>query len=141
MCPLREQTASSERPLSSLRQSLKAPHLWCAIVFIVVCAGLADACRKPSNQVGAKIYVRIVQAYRNTFSPFLSNHIRCRFVPSCSEYSIQAVQEKGLITGLYWTLNRISRCRKDVPLATPDPVNRETNCCADGPLGSSEHPR
>ena len=127
MCTLRKQAASGKCPLPSLRQSLKTPHLWLSIVFVVICAGLADACRKPPNQVGAKIYIQIVRIYQAKCSPRLSNQIRCRFVPTCSEYSVQAVQEKGLITGLVRSVNRISRCRKDVPLATPDPVHREVD--------------
>lgn len=34
----------------------------------------------------------------------------CRYLPTCSEYAIQAIKKKGLISGGYSTLKRICRC-------------------------------
>jgi uncharacterized protein len=38
---------------------------------------------------------------------------RCRFIPSCSEYAIRAVQKYGLIRGLILIGGRFRRCRID----------------------------
>jgi putative membrane protein insertion efficiency factor len=35
---------------------------------------------------------------------------RCRFYPTCSDYAIQALQSKGLWSGLGLTLRRILKC-------------------------------
>ncbi|MDD4171223.1 MAG: membrane protein insertion efficiency factor YidD [Syntrophomonas sp.] len=34
----------------------------------------------------------------------------CRFYPSCSNYSIEAIQKHGVIKGGWLALKRISRC-------------------------------
>ncbi|MFH1441188.1 MAG: membrane protein insertion efficiency factor YidD [Candidatus Omnitrophota bacterium] len=48
--------------------------------------------------------------------------ISCRFSPSCSEYTKQAVNKYGFIQGLYKGLKRILRCH---------PFNK---CCGYDPL-------
>jgi len=35
---------------------------------------------------------------------------RCRFYPTCSDYTLQALQKKGLTKGLWLGLLRILRC-------------------------------
>jgi len=34
----------------------------------------------------------------------------CRFYPSCSDYSFQAIEKYGVAKGLLLTLNRIAKC-------------------------------
>jgi putative membrane protein insertion efficiency factor len=34
----------------------------------------------------------------------------CRFHPTCSEYALQALERKGLIKGLWFSLRRLLRC-------------------------------
>ncbi|MFA5821706.1 MAG: membrane protein insertion efficiency factor YidD [Thermodesulfovibrionales bacterium] len=34
----------------------------------------------------------------------------CRFIPSCSEYSIDAIKKYGSFKGIYLSLRRILRC-------------------------------
>jgi len=34
----------------------------------------------------------------------------CRFVPSCSEYAHEAIQERGATVGLILSAKRIARC-------------------------------
>jgi len=46
--------------------------------------------------------------YRVLISPLLGP--RCRFYPSCSEYAIAAVQNHGIILGLFLTVKRLLRC-------------------------------
>jgi putative membrane protein insertion efficiency factor len=120
MSIVRQQAASGQRPLSSLRQCLKKPHFWWCVLLLLLGAGIADAWREPSDQIGARIYVRLVRLYQSQGSPRLAGYVRCRFVPTCSEYSIQVVQARGLVTGLVMTAERISRCRKNVPPGTLD---------------------
>ncbi|MEX2631632.1 MAG: membrane protein insertion efficiency factor YidD [Tistlia sp.] len=49
-----------------------------------------------------------IQVYRYTLSPLLGP--RCRFLPSCSEYTIEAIRLRGPVVGLALGLRRIARC-------------------------------
>ncbi|MFH1870879.1 MAG: membrane protein insertion efficiency factor YidD [Pseudomonadota bacterium] len=35
---------------------------------------------------------------------------RCRFYPSCSEYSMEALRRHGLFRGLWLSVRRVGRC-------------------------------
>ena len=50
----------------------------------------------------------LVRAYRFFISPQLGDH--CRFVPSCSEYALDALREHGAIRGSWLAARRLSRC-------------------------------
>lgn len=50
----------------------------------------------------------MVKAYRLLLSPSLGSS--CRFEPSCSAYSLQALQQHGAVRGSYLTLHRLARC-------------------------------
>ena len=43
-----------------------------------------------------------------TISPFIKPS--CRFLPTCSEYSIQAIKKYGTIKGVKMSISRILRC-------------------------------
>ncbi len=58
-------------------------------------------------------FVLIIRAYQVLISPLLGP--RCRFYPSCSHYSIEALQEKGLFTGSWLAVKRIARCHPGNP--------------------------
>ncbi len=51
----------------------------------------------------------LVKAYRLLLSPWLGS--ACRFEPTCSAYSLQALQEYGAVYGSYLTLHRLVRCQ------------------------------
>ena len=53
--------------------------------------------------------VVLVKGYRLLLSPWLGS--ACRFEPSCSAYSLQALQEHGAVAGSYLTLRRLARCQ------------------------------
>ena len=50
----------------------------------------------------------VLALYRAVISPAVGPC--CRFVPSCSEYAVQAVRRYGPLRGLWMTLRRILRC-------------------------------
>lgn len=60
--------------------------------------------------------IKIIKIYQKTLSldhgPMkkLYPHGFCRYYPSCSEYSIQALEKYGLFKGLYLSFWRILRC-------------------------------
>lgn len=37
-------------------------------------------------------------------------HYSCRFNPTCSNYAIEAIEEYGIIKGIYMSFKRILRC-------------------------------
>ncbi|MTI80690.1 MAG: membrane protein insertion efficiency factor YidD [Firmicutes bacterium] len=49
-----------------------------------------------------------LKLYQKVISPLKPR--TCRFYPTCSEYSIQAVQTYGVIKGLWLTIKRIIKC-------------------------------
>ena len=55
-----------------------------------------------------KIIILIIKTYQITLSPLIGNN--CRFHPTCSEYTIQAVNEHGVYRGLILGVKRISKC-------------------------------
>ena len=88
----------------------------------LVAAAVVDLCRAPPDQFGGRLYVVLVRGYQGSISPCLRGFVRCRYSPSCSEYSIEAVKQCGLWKGLGLTVSRLWRCRGTVPLGTCDPV-------------------
>ena len=50
----------------------------------------------------------IIKTYQLFLSPFLKTN--CRYLPTCSEYSIIAFKEYGLGKGFYYSLKRILKC-------------------------------
>lgn len=40
----------------------------------------------------------------------LSTHKNCKFIPSCSEYAIESLEEYGVIKGTLKSIYRILRC-------------------------------
>ena len=55
-----------------------------------------------------KILVCIIKFYQYFISPLLGS--RCRFIPSCSEYFIEALKSHGLIRGFNLGIKRIIKC-------------------------------
>ncbi len=53
--------------------------------------------------------IGLVKGYRLLLSPWLGS--ACRFTPTCSVYSIQALEQHGAAGGTYLTLARIGRCQ------------------------------
>jgi putative membrane protein insertion efficiency factor len=52
--------------------------------------------------------IAIIKFYKYFISPVLGD--RCRFYPSCSNYSLEALQLHGALIGSYLTLRRLLRC-------------------------------
>jgi putative membrane protein insertion efficiency factor len=54
------------------------------------------------------LLVGLVKGYRLLLSPALGSS--CRFEPTCSAYSLQALEQHGAAIGSYLTLTRLARC-------------------------------
>lgn len=55
-----------------------------------------------------RLLMGLVKAYRLLLSPWLGSS--CRFEPTCSLYSLAALQQHGAAAGSYLTLRRLLRC-------------------------------
>ena len=55
-----------------------------------------------------KFLIKIIRGYKYLLSPLLGNS--CRYLPTCSDYSIEALKEFGLIKGIYLSFKRILSC-------------------------------
>lgn len=76
----------------------------------------------------------LVKAYRLLLSPSLGSS--CRFEPSCSAYSLQALQQHGAVRGSYLTLRRLARCHPYCDGGT-DPVPATLFTCLVTPVTSN----
>ncbi|HIF44783.1 MAG TPA: membrane protein insertion efficiency factor YidD [Dehalococcoidia bacterium] len=51
----------------------------------------------------------VIWLYQKTLSPLLPTS--CRYYPSCSHYSQEAVDKYGVLKGLWLGVKRLGRCR------------------------------
>lgn len=54
------------------------------------------------------ILLGAIKLYKYAISPLLPDS--CRFVPTCSEYSAEAIKRYGAVKGSYLSVRRILRC-------------------------------
>ncbi len=71
--------------------------------------------------------LKLLYYYKNLISPFLGNLFggSCRFTPTCSEYSYEAIEKYGLIKGIIKSCQRISKCHPFGDFGY-DPVTKST---------------
>lgn len=65
-----------------------------------------EADRSPS--IVHRLLEGLIDLYQGWISPLLGRH--CRFRPTCSEYTKEALRKHGVLKGLYFGLTRIVRC-------------------------------
>tara|TARA_Y100000768_G_scaffold324866_1_gene261682 strand:+ start:311 stop:562 length:252 start_codon:yes stop_codon:yes gene_type:complete len=76
--------------------------------------------------VFVKILIKFIKIYQFLLSPFLGQS--CRYLPTCSEYSIEALKKFGLSRGLFVSLKRILSCHPIKFLGGGegfDPINKK----------------
>lgn len=54
------------------------------------------------------VFIGLVRFYQLAISPYFPP--RCRYQPTCSAYSIEALQKHGALKGGWLALKRIGRC-------------------------------
>ena len=72
------------------------------------------------------ILIKLIKGYKFLISPVLGNS--CRYLPTCSEYSIEALKTYGFFKGLIMTIKRILSCHPIKLLGGGegfDPVNKK----------------
>ncbi|MBW2724363.1 MAG: membrane protein insertion efficiency factor YidD [Deltaproteobacteria bacterium] len=61
-----------------------------------------------AKKVVASVVIFVIRLYQILISPLLSP--TCRFAPSCSQYAIDAVRQRGVVRGGLLALRRLSKC-------------------------------
>lgn len=64
----------------------------------------------PKNKISVRVATALVRIYQVCISPITGGRAACRFTPTCSEYTKQAIEKYGALRGTYLGLRRISRC-------------------------------
>jgi putative membrane protein insertion efficiency factor len=59
-------------------------------------------------EIPKKLLLLCITIYRTVISPLFPPS--CRFIPTCSEYALTAVQRYGFLKGGWMSIKRISRC-------------------------------
>ena len=59
-----------------------------------------------------KLIISLLKEYKKHVSPFLERTFgkACRFTPSCSQYTIDALERFGAVKGLVMGFKRVVRC-------------------------------
>ena len=73
------------------------------------------------------ILIKLIKFYKFLISPLIGPS--CRYLPTCSEYSIEALKTFGFFKGSYLSLKRILSCHPIKFLGGSegfDPVNKDT---------------
>lgn len=55
-----------------------------------------------------KLFLFLIRFYRRYISPL--KRPCCRFIPTCSQYALEAVEKYGALKGSWLALRRLLRC-------------------------------
>ncbi|MFZ2956149.1 MAG: membrane protein insertion efficiency factor YidD [Candidatus Ozemobacteraceae bacterium] len=69
--------------------------------------GSCESCRIPPG-VTSRVSLALIRWYQRWLSPWIGVH--CRFYPTCSRYTYQAIVKHGVIRGCLLGMYRIMRC-------------------------------
>lgn len=54
------------------------------------------------------LFIGLVRIYQLIISPWMPRS--CRYHPTCSQYSIEALRKHGAVKGIWLTIKRVARC-------------------------------
>lgn len=55
-----------------------------------------------------KVFLTLIRFYQRHISPGLPP--RCRYIPTCSQYAVEAIEKYGALKGGWLAFRRIMRC-------------------------------
>ena len=62
----------------------------------------------PARGVFTRSVIAVIQGYRHMISPLRLP--TCRFMPTCSQYAVEALAEYGLLRGSWLAMVRLAKC-------------------------------
>ena len=65
-----------------------------------------------------RIFLAMIRFYQRSISPYFPG--RCRFIPTCSAYAMEAINKYGAAKGLFLAIKRLLRCH---PFYKGDPYD------------------
>lgn len=65
----------------------------------------------------------LIRGYQKTISPLFGS--KCRFVPTCSDYCLEAIDTCGIVKGLVKTGIRICKCHPFHPGGFDPVINKD----------------
>ena len=78
-----------------------------------------------------RLLIAVLRFYKRFISPLLGQ--RCRFLPTCSEYAMDAIAQYGPVRGCWLAARRVGRCHPlhpggfdPVPAPAPSPPSNGT---------------
>jgi putative membrane protein insertion efficiency factor len=70
---------------------------------------MAPSGARPAERVASvRVLSALIRGYQLAVSPLLGP--RCRYLPTCSDYALEAVSAHGALRGGWLTLRRLVRC-------------------------------
>ena len=81
---------------------------------------MTSPARNAARGVGrsARVLIAAIEVYRHMISPLRLPS--CRFMPTCSQYAVEALTEYGLLRGGWLALRRLARYLLDSPRVVYD---------------------
>lgn len=85
------------------------------------------------KQLLSSFLILLVRGYQLVLSPLMGQN--CRFFPTCSSYTLEAIELHGPIKGVWLGVKRISRCHPgsaggiDPVPGTEDQYQLDEPCC------------
>ena len=76
------------------------------------------------NKLLKLLFIFPIRVYQWTLSPLLGAN-KCRYDPTCSHYMIQAIEEWGVVHGIFLGTKRILRCHPWSSHEHHDPVPKK----------------
>jgi len=61
---------------------------------------------RPHSLMGRAV-IRVIQGYQRVSS---SRPPRCRYLPTCSQYTVEAIESHGALRGTWLGVRRVGRC-------------------------------
>jgi len=58
-----------------------------------------------------KVFISLIESYQKHISLSFQKHgVHCKYYPTCSEYTKQAIEKYGSMKGIFLGMKRILRC-------------------------------
>jgi putative membrane protein insertion efficiency factor len=67
-----------------------------------------SGCLQKFQSLLARLFVKMIRTYQRFWSPMWGSN--CRYFPSCSQYSLEAIERFGAVRGFYMTVKRVLKC-------------------------------